>query len=78
MGIRVIRKDNKLTVETSRDSGVMHALVQNDRGLRAGMKLYNINSVEVNKPDPDMYDVKKKFDKKYKEKTGSQTGYFYP
>ncbi len=78
MGIKISRKNNTTTVETDRDPGVMHALVQNDRQLKAGMKLYNIDSIEVNKSDPDTYDVKKKFDDKYKKKTGSETGYFYP
>lgn len=75
MPIKVERKGDKVVIETDRPDGdASQWAVHQDRSLVAAMKVFGINKVEGN----DTYDLKKDFDNKFKERSGRESGYFYP
>jgi hypothetical protein len=77
MSIRVRREGNKVTIETDYPAaGVSHEMVHETRELLGAMSAYGIKEVETRKTYGFTYDLKREFDKKFKEKYG-QT-YFYP
>lgn len=82
MSIKIERKGDKISVETDYyDSfGTSHSAVYEDAQLKGGMKSFGIDKLEVSVNDPSDvgWRLHEEFDKKFKEKSGRDQGYFSP
>jgi len=79
MGAKITRKGDTFTVETDTPAGgTEQKLIQNDNQLKGAMRLYNVDKVETEYiSGGSVAAVHDEFNRQFKKKTGSETGYTF-